>query len=135
MHGQRSTVELLPAVAKHFPERHASSQVDSLRGQKRVLLLVAVQGQLGQVSLGVAAEEIEDAVTSGICARRKCRPCHGRLGRPCCCNACEASQLFQPRQIGELVCFEQPRDNAGIQTIQTDDDDLLDGSSSSAFLT
>ena len=31
-------------------------------------------------------------------------------------------------RLGSWSCFEQPRDDAGVQTIQTDDDDLLDDS-------
>ena len=80
MHGQRKTVELLPAAAKQFPDRHATAQVNGLGRQKGVLLLVAVQCQLGQIILGIAAQEIEDAMTTGIDTRGECGPCHGCLG-------------------------------------------------------
>ena len=60
--------------------------------------------------------------------RGECGPCHGGLGGSRGGDACEPPLLFQPRQIGELACLEQPRNDAGVQTIQTNDDDLLDGS-------
>ena len=88
---------------EHFPDRHAPAQVDGLGGQKGVLLLVAVQGQLGQVILGIAAQEIEDAMTARIGARGKCGPCHGSLGGSRGGDACEPPLLFEPRQIGKLA--------------------------------
>ena len=88
---------------EQFPDRHTPAQVDGLGGQKGVLLLVAVQGQLGQVILGIAAQEIEDAMTARVDTRRKCGPCHGRLGGSRGGDAREPPLLFQPCQIGELA--------------------------------
>ena len=117
----------MPAACKHLPDRRAAPQVDGLGRQEGVLLLVAVQGQVGQVSLGIAAEEVEDAVTARVRPGRERRPGHRRLGRARGRDARKPTLLPQPRQVGQLARFEQPRDDSGVQTVQTDDDDLLDG--------
>jgi hypothetical protein len=50
-------------------------------GDKGVLLLVGVGGQGGEVSVGVSAQEVEDAVPPGVDAGGEGGPGHWGLGR------------------------------------------------------
>ena len=67
-------------------------------------------------------------MTARVDTGRKCGPCHGGLSGSRGRDARKPPLFFESCQIGELVFFEQPLDDTGVQTIQTDDDDLLDGS-------
>lgn len=80
------------------------------------------------VSLGIPPNEVKDSVTTWIAPGRECGPHHRRLGRRGRTHPGKPAGLSQPRLIGQLAGIEQFADNLRFQTIETDDDDLLDGS-------
>ena len=67
-------------------------------------------------------------MSAGIGSGCERGPGHRRLGGACGGDAGETPLLREPRQIGELASREQPRNDSGLQTIQTNNDDLFDGS-------
>src|SRR4029450_4891575 len=69
-----------------------------------------------------------EAVSARVGPRGERRPGDRRLGGARGGDPCEAAVLPQPGNVGELPRIEQPRRDAGVQAVQTDDDDLLDGS-------
>ena len=111
---------------ENVPDRRSPSQIDSLGRQKGILLLVAVQAEIRQVGLGIAAQEVEDSVSSRVGPRRKRGPGNRRLRRARGGNPSKPASFSQSSQVGKLARFEQPRDDGRVQTIQTEDDDLLD---------
>ena len=111
---------------EYVPNCRSSSQIDSFGGQKSVLVLVAVQSEIGQVGFGIATQEIKNPVSSRVGPRRKRGPGYRCLGRARGGNPGKSASLSQPSQVRKLARFEQPRDNVRAQTVQTQDDDLLD---------
>lgn len=89
---------------------------------------MTIQGEVWKVGLGIPANEVKDPVTAWIAAGRECGPRHRRLCRCGRTQLGKAASLSQPCQIGQLAGFEQIGDDLGFQTIETDDDDLVDGS-------
>ena len=126
MHGQRRIGRADARRLEKLPDRRSAPQVDGLGRQEGVLLLVAIQAEIGQVGLGIAAQEVEDPVAARVGPGRERGPGDRGLGRARRGNPGKSAPLSQPRQVGQLARFEQPRDDAGVQTVQTDDDDLLD---------
>ena len=126
MHGTAKDGRADTRRLENVPDRRSASQIDSLGRQKRVLLLVAVQAEIGQIGSGIAAQEVEDSMSSRVGPGRKRGPGNRRLGRARRGNPGKSASLSQPSQVGKLARFEQPRDNVRVQTIQTQDDDLLD---------
>ena len=111
---------------EYVPDCRSSAQIDSLGGQKSVFLFVAIQAEIGQIGPGIAAQEVKNPVSSRVGPRRKCGPGYRGLGRARGSNPGKPASLSQPSQVRKLARFEQPRDNVRVQTIQTQDDDLLD---------
>ena len=66
-------------------------------------------------------------MAAGIGPGRERGPGHRRLGGPRGRDAGKSPLLLQPGQVGQLARLEQPRDDSGLQTVQADDDDFLDG--------
>ena len=95
---------------------------------KHVFIFIPVNGEVGKVGLGIPANEVKDPVTAWIAPGRECGPRHRRLGRCGRGQPGKAAGLSQPCQIGQLAGLEQIGDDPRFQTIETDDDDLLDGS-------
>lgn len=65
-------------------------------------------------------------MTARIAPGREGGPCYGRLRGAGRTDPGKAPGFFQPGQVGQLAGREQTLDDAGFQTIETDDDDLLD---------
>ena len=89
-------------------------------------MLIAIQGQVGQVVLGIASQEVKNPVPARVGARGKRGPSHRGLGRAAWWQHVQTPPAPSVGPVGQLACFEQPRNDAGVQTIQTEDDDLLD---------
>ena len=102
----------MPAALRMLPDRRSSSQIDSLGGQEGVFLLVTIQAEIGQVGLGITAQEVEDSVAARVGPGRERGPGDRRLGRARRGNASKTASFTQPSQVGKLARFEQPRDDA-----------------------
>jgi hypothetical protein len=63
---------------------------------------------------------------SRVGPRCKRGPRNRRLGRARRGNPAKSASRAQSSQVWQLARFEQPRYDAGVQTVQTDDNDLLD---------
>ena len=87
-------------LREHLPDASPSLQIDDLRRHERVLLLVAIQSQLGQISLRIAAEEVEYAMAAGIQTGGEGRPGHRRLCRVGGGDASVAAEFSQPGHVG-----------------------------------
>ena len=85
---------------QQIPDRLASPQVDDLGRQKNILLLVLVQRQFWKVILAVPADEVKDAMPTGIGSRsRRWTTLRGLRGS-CGGDAGKAPLLFQSGQVG-----------------------------------
>ena len=103
VHGQRKTVELLPAAASSSQIGIPRRMLTALGGRNAFFCSYRFERQLGKVVLGIAAEKIEDAMPAGVDARGECGPRHRGLGGPGSGDSGEAPLLFQSCQVRELV--------------------------------
>jgi hypothetical protein len=63
---------------------------------------------------------------SRVGSRRKRGPSNRCLGWARGGNPSNSASVSQSSQVGQLARFEQPRDDARVQTVQTKDNDLLE---------
>ena len=110
-------------AAEHFPERLAAARVHRAGRDEGVLLFVAIEGQVGEVGRGVAAQEIEDAVPAGIGAGGEAGPGDRGLGGEGGGESGVATAIADGGQVGELAGREHRLDDGRLESVQTDDQD------------
>lgn len=94
-------------LVEDVPDRGSAAEVDGLGGSEGVFLLVLVEGQVGQVRLGVAAEEVEDTVAAGVEAGGEGRPSDGGLSGGGGGEARQAPLVAEPGEVGQFSPIEQ----------------------------
>src|SRR5271157_2084506 len=89
--------------------------------------LISIQAKIGKIGLLIPTNEIEDAMTTGICPGGERRPSDRCLSRGSRGDSRVCPCVSEAFHVGEFASVEQSRDEPGVETIQTDDDDSLDG--------
>ena len=129
MAGQRRIDEWDAPVAEQFPDRRPAPEVDRLGRHEGVGLDVTAQRDVGAIGLGVAAEEVEDAVAAGVDARGEGRPGHRRLRRGGRGDPARPAPITEEAEVRQVPGVEQRPDDRGFEPVQADHDHTFDGSS------
>ena len=79
-------------------------------------------GEIGHARGGIAGDEVENAVRSGIAAGDEVAPGDRALRRSGCLQYREHTTLRQPRQIGEPSLLHQSPRDRGIHTVKSEND-------------
>ena len=121
--GSGGSVEPIPAAESRSQTAVPRRRFTAFGREEGVLLLVAVQGEVGPVGRRVAAEEVEDAVAARVRPGGERRPGHRRLGRGGRRDPGQPAPPRQVRQVRQLARGEHRLDDRGLQPVQADHDD------------